>query len=266
MFGSIAAGLLGGAASSIGSSALGYLGSSLLGSEAGDRSEDAAANAYYLSRIAYQHRYQDTVADMKAAGLNPILAAGGGFQVGQGVTAPMAQSFTGNMTSPSISSSAKDFQEIEQSKAEIQKKEAEINEITQTIVNKKQEVIESIARTSETRAKEGVATQTEMLIGKQIINTIEQTSQLAQSIRESRTRMGEISSRTDLNVKEIERVKADTAKLIQITKNLEAEYTQLQKVSDVYKIPYYGEFLAGTKALINALTGGLVGSAMNAIK
>lgn len=63
---------------------------------AGERADDA----WDRTHSAYQHRYQDTMADMRAAGLNPILAAGsGGFNVGQGPVAPMAQVPSGDTAS-----------------------------------------------------------------------------------------------------------------------------------------------------------------------
>lgn len=47
-----------------------------------DRSEDAATTAYDRSVDLYGKRYQMTMKDMEAAGLNPILAATGGISVG----------------------------------------------------------------------------------------------------------------------------------------------------------------------------------------
>ena len=65
------------------------------------RNEQAAINAWQRSELAADRAaartrelrstaYQDTVASLKAAGLNPVLAASGGISGGS-VTAPMAQ-------------------------------------------------------------------------------------------------------------------------------------------------------------------------------
>lgn len=54
------------------------------------RAMEAADLAYQRSVQSYRRRYQWAVEDMKRAGLNPILAASGGFQVGSGVNAPMS--------------------------------------------------------------------------------------------------------------------------------------------------------------------------------
>lgn len=53
------------------------------------RSEQAADSALRRARELRQTAYQDAVASLKAAGLNPVLAAGGGIS-GSAVTAPQA--------------------------------------------------------------------------------------------------------------------------------------------------------------------------------
>ena len=71
----------------------GMMGSSAMGlantATQGIINQQMANIAYRRSSRSYKSRYQDTMADMRHAGLNPILTATGGFNVGSGVTAQM---------------------------------------------------------------------------------------------------------------------------------------------------------------------------------
>lgn len=55
------------------------------------REEKSAMDSYKRSIDAYKNRYQMTVNDMAKAGLNPILASSGGFNVGSGVQSTPAR-------------------------------------------------------------------------------------------------------------------------------------------------------------------------------
>ncbi len=56
-------------------------------------SKEASALSFERSYGAYKSRYQDTMKDMKAAGLNPILAASSGFKPSSAPQAATAQAF-----------------------------------------------------------------------------------------------------------------------------------------------------------------------------
>ncbi len=73
-----------------------------------DRSN--SARAFESSMGAYKTRYQNTAADMRAAGLNPVLAASGGFNVGSAPTRPPIP----GVDIGSGASSAKAVREVEQ--------------------------------------------------------------------------------------------------------------------------------------------------------
>jgi len=253
---------------------LSYFGNNMLAGQANESSAKAAAASYANNMKAFQRRYQDTVVDMRAAGLNPILAASGGFNVSGAPTMPMAQSFPGTMSfGHNLSSTAKDYQDVEQSKTEVQKKEVEINNIMQDTAKKKEEVKETIERTLKTRAETGKITQEEMLIGRQIINTIEDTMKKTQEIRLMRAEIIRTLSQADLNDQQKLQVKSDisrlnqqTSLLKQSTRNLETEYERLKKMSWHYSIPVWGHFVSGINNLLNFGGGAPAAAGINAIK
>lgn len=250
-----------------------YLGNSLLAGNANDNSAKAAAAAYANNLKAYQRRYQDTVVDMRAAGLNPILAASGGFNVSGAPTMPMAQSFMGTMSGVHpLSSSAKDYADTDQATTAARKNEAETERTFQEIKNKKQEVIESIQRTAESRAREGKTTQEEMLVGKQIINTIEDTIQKIEQARLLRAEVLKTLSQSDLNDQEklraredVNRIRALTASINQSRNMMEAEYSRLKKMSSQYNIPVWGSILAGINNILNFGGGAPASAAIGAL-
>jgi len=78
-------------------------------------------------RQMYQKRYQYTVEDMKAAGINPIMAASGGFSVGPHPSVSLGNFAKAEMPNIDFMSSAKQYQEIktEEQKTELTKNQAE---------------------------------------------------------------------------------------------------------------------------------------------
>lgn len=115
------------------SSALDFGAKYFLQDEANENAANAADLAYDRSRYAYLRRYQDTVADMRAAGLNPILAASGGFSVGNAPVVNTAQTFMAQPSAPmSIASSGKEFAETERQESEVKKNEEEIKRLRPT--------------------------------------------------------------------------------------------------------------------------------------
>ena len=83
-----------------------------------DQSKEASALAYQRQKELFKNRYQWTTQDMVKAGINPIMAASGGFNVGSGQSVSPATAFMANQSNLSASSTAKDFSQAEKNKEE----------------------------------------------------------------------------------------------------------------------------------------------------
>lgn len=112
-----------------------------------DRNRQLMWEQFYNETTAYKNRYKMTMDDMNRAGLNPVLAASGGFNVGSGpdaalATTPMASTSGGQGVLPSYpqaGSSALRFaqagKEVEQTKLFSSEIELKIQQATNTIAD-----------------------------------------------------------------------------------------------------------------------------------
>lgn len=220
-----------------------WLGNKLIGEPNSARAFGQSQEAYEQQYANYKRRYQDTMADMTKAGLNPILAAGsGGFNVGQ------SPSFTsvGNMPNyqPMLGSSA--YQSYmqgqkagEESKTERQK---QLNMLAQT---KK-----LVAETANERLRSGVITEQERHLVAQITESLARTGKMFHEV----TKIGA----------ETEASRALKHKLVEQLRILEQQFKQIKKVSNAYR-GAYGTGLGYIKATLGAI-GALLGPGANLIK
>lgn len=109
-------------------------------------SAKAARQMFQLEYDAFKRRYQDTTADMKAAGLNPILAATGGFNVSGGPSAKLPQTYQAQFGQ--AGSSARHF-------ADKNKADAETTNIGEQTKLTKQNIIHEIAKIANTKGHTG---------------------------------------------------------------------------------------------------------------
>jgi len=200
--------------------------------QAFDRSQESADKAWANSAEAYRTRYQTTTQDMKAAGLNPILAASGGFNVsGQPsmatVQAPMAQAPPSNPSS----SSAKNIAETERVAYEKQ-------EILAKISKMGEETALAIQQKEESRSREGVYDEQVKNLREEFIKIKAETLKIAYDISQTK----EMTANTIMQRKLI----------VQNIREMKSIADKLEKTSEAYRGPA-GDVLGFIDALTDAL-------------
>lgn len=253
------------------------------------KSRENALMSHQRELDAFKSRYQMTVEDMAAAGLNPILAASGGFNVGSGVGAPMAQSLAPNVAAaqpgsqtfgaPQISqanfhpastfsSSAKNMAAATRDEAQAEKNLAEVDEVVQNTAesaartdNQLAQIIKTRAETSKLAKDEQETVMRTRKINQEIFKTIAETS-------ETYSRINELQARTDIQHSEMEvlerqkeKLKHQTIQIRQQQRILKAQLARLNKVSTAYQ-GVGGEILGRTEAVLSTF-GKIFGASTN---
>ena len=199
--------------------------------DAWDRAQKASAVAFDRSYDAYKRRYQDTVADMKLAGINPIMAASGGFNVG---TSPNMTPATARMaTAPDYESFTSGARNFAAAGTEY-KRQAEIVMKTKEA---RARTNESIAKTYVERAKKGLITAQER-------QAVKNTQLLDKQIW---TQMADFQKK----VQEGYKANAEKKLILVRVKQLKTVMHKLESISDVYKTPYFGQFVAFLNSMLN---------------
>lgn len=169
---------------------------------AGERADDA----WDRTDDAYAKRYQTTMADMRAAGLNPILAAGsGGFNVGQGPIAPMAMPVPSSDATSAYSNLMQGIEAKQRAKTE-KVKQLKLMAETHT----------EIARKYEVRANTGKVSEEERRVWHEI---------------------EKLHSETMLNLKTGFRTDAEKRLMEKKINQLAVELTRLKNVNSIYENP-----------------------------
>lgn len=175
--------------------------------------------AYRRSSRSYKSRYVDTMQDLKNAGLNPILAASGGFNVGSGVTAQMPR----GVDSPAAGALAFAQSETEEDK---QKNLREEN------VKIRADALNIVADTAKKRAEARLLTRQEAEALKRITKMNHEIDVILQQKR--------------LNEENISQAKS-------IATKLQGEIYRLKGQWKFYATPM-GELLQGLKALLKSFS------------
>lgn len=265
------------AAAALGSTAL----SGVMGQRQAEAQEEAANRGMdrqaVINEDMYRHRYRWTMDDMKAAGLNPIMAASSGFNVGSGPEVGLpSYAMAPPWPVADIASTAKDVVEVENIEADTEKK------------RKESELAVKQAQRAGAQAQESLKNVEKMEVEKGKISAEER-----RTVEEIRVKMREVDllvAETEKIANQIDLISAETrlagsrdTVAIEESRNLErqremigmklaeirAKMQELSQRSDVYKgtygkiLAYISETLKAIGSLVTGTVGGaLAGSAL----
>ena len=218
----------------------GFLGNELIGKPNADdaykQSRQASAEAFERSYGAYKTRYQDTMSDMQAAGLNPILAAGsGGFTVSGQPSMQAAQGYQAPNPNTNFANSARNLAEVKLKKAQK--------------VKTQEEAENAIYERANIKAQKGVLTRKEELLIKQI-------KIAAETYRKE-------MSQTKLNLKNAMLSVEKRAQVVAATNNLKTLLNQLKRTDALYG-SFVGAWLTAIRETLGSI-GAVFGGAGSAL-
>lgn len=203
-------------------------------SKASDRSQSMAEDAFNRSQGAYATRYQTTAQDMRRAGLNPILAASGGFNVSGQPQMSNPQAF---QAAPAVmgtsSTSAREVASTKKTEAEIEKTWAEVSKIAE-------ETSLTIQQKFESAAREGVATQ--------------QQKNLVQELTKLQTETLKMANEISLLQEQTKNTTTQRKLIIQQTREMKAIADKLESTSEYFQ-GSSGKVLGLIKAIMEAIGG-----------
>jgi len=229
--------------------------------QAYDRSEGGSRDAFNMSQAAYNQRYQNTARDMKAAGLNPILAATGGFSVGNSPTMAPPQNFSapGHYMGGSAAS-AREVATTEKTEEETKRTAAE----TAKIIKELDLVVEQTQRTREeilkTREDTKVATQTERNLVTTMFNLeqdflrkIKEIDKTQQEIYLLEAQRGQTLETTKQVQALTQKVADDRALVRQMERQHRYDADKLEKTTAVYR-GQLGDVVGGMRSAVETFS------------
>jgi len=235
--------------------------------DAYERSKEGAAEAFERSQQAYKTRYQSTAEDMRKAGLNPILAATGGFSVGNApqMVAPQSFAAPGHYMGGSAAS-AREYATTTKTEAETLRTTQEVDKVLAETENIRQATRESAERILKIREETKVAHQEERNLVQQMFNLEKDFEMKVRQVNKIEREIYLIEKQELQTMEHTKQIEALTGK-VAYEKRLLAEQARetksiadkLTKIADVYNGPA-GSVVGAINALTDALNlHGVVG-------
>lgn len=212
-----------------------------------------------INRKNYQQRYQWTAKDMRKAGLNPILAASGGFNVSGAPEVGLPAVQQARTPTIDFAGNARDVASAVQSMFEARKKGAEVAEVEQNIKLLRAKASESIQSAWKLRKEQNLISANERRVVREIERIDSEMARNWSQARQFEAQIDELQKRAVMHGAETENLR-EMREQIQINKELLAndvkkmEYSlkELKKISEVYDGPI-GSVLAYVKEIVSAL-------------
>lgn len=235
---------------------LGQLAGGIGGSAMGNQAAGSASKKSWERELwGYKHRYRMMLPDMKAAGINPILAASGGFSASGAPDAQMAQAFAPNFNNADFSSSAKGF-------AEANVAEAQAKKISMDTLKSIEETKEVIAKTANERKRNQIMTVEEERLTQEMFNL---ESEFDKKVREiskidEEIKLLQMKAITEQSQKSLLDAKTSEAQeqvelLTVNAQSLKANLEKLKKISNVYSGPA-GQIMSYISEIMHGLNVG----------
>lgn len=225
--------------------------------DAYEKSMAASANAYARSKEAYAERYQVTARDMKAAGLNPILAASGGFSVGNAPQMATAQSFQPHTPYGSSVGSALGYAQAEKTQEETKKIHEEIGEVISRKELNAKRIIESIGNNLLKRSQAKLASIQEKRTFQEILNLEQDFLYRVKEFDKLREETGLLIRGQQVKKEEIQRIRAQKDMIEKQAKTLTANLQKLAAIAEIYKQPA-GKLLAVIREVLGVVNVGFI--------
>lgn len=228
------------AGATIGAGLLGGAGDMLDTDSANHNARSAARDAYQASSKSYRTRYQVTVADMKRAGINPIMAATGGFSVG-GAPVMQAPQVFNYQPSPDYASSAKSLAEAGRVPSEVELNSAKAAEAESASRLNAAKGMEAVANAEKAAADVVLALQ-------KVQESVAETRVKDQAVVESMQRVNESIERAKLAAKETEVKAAEMQRIFEQVKTERA--SQAEKAAAAKQLEKLGLEIDERKKLV----------------